>query len=260
HARVRGGVDPRVPTQRDRAWPARSTRRADHQDRPAGHRRSWAGADAGRDRLRDRRTRPGPVGCPVYLAGGGRRDRLRRCHPGTADSRLSGEKRGGSHASTDEDHDQCRGHGGSDRRGCGACRGQPARPGVRPGDRPGDLDLAAFTRQALAAYRALAAQPESDPGALIIAGHSEGGMQALLLARAARPAPAGLVLLEPQDMRLLDLVRLQIDGQLDAAVAAGQYDPAQAATDKAVLARLVTDFHARRPLRYTGMSPNLADF
>src|SRR5207248_2423272 len=105
-----------------------------------------------------------------------------------------------------------------------------------------------------------AAQPESDPGALIIAGHSEGGMQALLLARAARPAPAGLVLLEPQDMRLLDLVRLQIDGQLDAAVAAGQYDPAQAATDKAVLARLVTDFHARRPLRYTGMSPNLADF
>jgi uncharacterized protein len=60
-------------------------------------------------------------------------------------------------------------------------------------------------------------------------------------------------------MRLLDLVQLQLDGQLDAAVAAGRYDPAQAAVDKAVLARLVTDFRARRPLRYTGMSPNLAD-
>jgi uncharacterized protein len=42
--------------------------------------------------------------------------------------------------------------------------------------RPDALDLAAFTRQASAAYRALAAQPESDPRALIIAGHSEGGM------------------------------------------------------------------------------------
>ncbi|QRP44362.1 S9 family peptidase [Amycolatopsis sp. FDAARGOS 1241] len=110
---------------------------------------------------------------------------------------------------------------------------------------PATLDLATFTRQATAAFTTLRAQPEVDPRAVSIVGHSEGGLQALLVSR--RVHVASLVLLAPQDLRLLDLLRLQLDAQITPA-------------DQTALARVITDFRACRPLDYTGMSPQLATF
>ena len=87
---------------------------------------------------------------------------------------------------------------------------------------PGSIDLAPYIRQADAAYGFLRGQPETDPGRMLVVGHSEGGMYALLVATSTAPHPTGLALIEPQDERLLSLVQLQTDEQIDAAVAAGR--------------------------------------
>ena len=76
---------------------------------------------------------------------------------------------------------------------------------------PSALDLDVYIRQAAAAYRALAGQPEASPGDLLVAGHSEGGMYALLVARSVQRTPAGLALIEPQADQLLSLIQLQTD-------------------------------------------------
>ncbi|MEU8516899.1 alpha/beta hydrolase [Kitasatospora sp. NPDC048722] len=130
-------------------------------------------------------------------------------------------------------------------------------PGAYQGD-PGRLDLAAFTRQAAAAYTTLRDQPEADPHALLVVGHSEGGLQALLVARTVRPAPAGLALLAPQDARLLDLLAAQLAGQLDQAVAAGQVTAAQAEANKAGVSAAIADFRAGRPADTSTLLPPLA--
>src|SRR6266567_584318 len=62
---------------------------------------------------------------------------------------------------------------------------------------PSAIDLAAFIRQADAAYDFLRAQPAADPRRMLVAGHSEGGMYALLVAESVAPRPAGLALIEP---------------------------------------------------------------
>ncbi|MDH6125026.1 alpha/beta hydrolase [Kitasatospora sp. GP82] len=124
---------------------------------------------------------------------------------------------------------------------------------------PGRIDMAAFTRQATAAYAALRAQPEADPHALLIAGHSEGALRALLVARAVRPEPAGLALLAPQDLRFLDLLDGQIAAQLQQAVASGQLTPAVGEANKAGVARAIADFRAGRPTDTSGLLPPLAD-
>jgi alpha-beta hydrolase superfamily lysophospholipase len=121
-----------------------------------------------------------------------------------------------------------------------------------------EIDMAAYEREAVAAYNAMAAQPETDPHALLVVGHSEGGLRASQVAADARVAPAGLALLAPQDLRLLDMVRYQLDAMIDKAVAGGNYDAAQGRTNKAVLDRLIADFRAARPLDYSGMTPALA--
>lgn len=74
-------------------------------------------------------------------------------------------------------------------------------------DHPEKLDYPAFVRQAKAAYESLRDQPETDPHALMVVGHSEGAMTALVLGGTVRPHPTGLALLQPQAIRLLDLVR-----------------------------------------------------
>ena len=78
---------------------------------------------------------------------------------------------------------------------------------------PSAIDLAAYIRQADAAYDFLRAQPETNTRQMLVVGHSEGGMYALLVAETASPHPAGLALIEPQDERLLSLVQLQADEQ-----------------------------------------------
>ena len=55
---------------------------------------------------------------------------------------------------------------------------------------PSSIDLAAYIRQADAAYDFLRAQPDADARQMLVVGHSEGGMYALLVAvecRRTRP-------------------------------------------------------------------------
>ncbi|MFE3650935.1 serine aminopeptidase domain-containing protein [Streptomyces sp. NPDC057579] len=126
------------------------------------------------------------------------------------------------------------------------------------GGRPSAPDMAAYTRQAVAAYATLRAQPEADPRALLVVGHSEGGLRALLVDRAVRDKPAGLALLAPQDMRLLDMVDFQLAGALDRAVAAGQLDAARARADKRGVTRAIADFRAGRPVDTSKLLPSVA--
>jgi pimeloyl-ACP methyl ester carboxylesterase len=120
---------------------------------------------------------------------------------------------------------------------------------------PEAYDLSAQIRQAAAAYRLLSAQPEADPGALLVLGHSEGGLSALLVAESARPRPAGLALLEPQDMRYLDHLRDQLGRILDAGVAAGQISRATAVQNRNGFARAVAQFRAGQPVDIAGLLP-----
>ncbi|WP_156178804.1 alpha/beta hydrolase [Saccharothrix sp. ST-888] len=131
--------------------------------------------------------------------------------------------------------------------GLGAYAGRAAAP-----------DLAAFVRQADAAYRFLAARPTTDPHRLLLAGHGEGAMVALEVATLSRPAPAGLALLAPQDERLLDLTTLRLDQQLDATVATDRLTAAQAATVKEAIAQAVAELRAGGTADTTGMPGTIA--
>ena len=118
---------------------------------------------------------------------------------------------------------------------------------------PPVIDEAAFVRQADAAYAALVAQPETNAHAVLVVGHSEGGMNALLVDTTVSPRPAGLALLEPQDERLLDLVDMQLDGQLDRAL-----PPDQSAAQKALVSAAITAFRAGQAVSTAGMVPGIA--
>ncbi|MGN6175849.1 MAG: hypothetical protein ACTHPS_23300 [Streptosporangiaceae bacterium] len=126
------------------------------------------------------------------------------------------------------------------------------------GGHPSSIDLAAFIRQADAAYGFLRAQPAADPRRMLVAGHSEGGMYALLVARSVSPRPAGLALIEPQDDRDLDLLRTQIDGQLDAAVTNGTLGADAARQNGAGVQQAISDFRAGQPVDTSGLLPDLA--
>lgn len=123
---------------------------------------------------------------------------------------------------------------------------------------PGDIDMAAFVRQTDTAYRELHDQPEANPHALLIVGHSEGGLTAMLTARTVDTPPAGLALLEPQDLRILDLVRIQLGEQLDTAVATGKIDPPTARQNKQGIHRVIREFRAGKPLDTAGLLPGVA--
>jgi acetyl esterase/lipase len=118
---------------------------------------------------------------------------------------------------------------------------------------PSAIDLAAFIRQADAAYDFLRAQPDTDPRRMLVAGHSEGGMYALLVARSVSPRPAGLALIEPQDERFLSLIQLQTDEQLDAAVARGTVTAATARQNTQAVRGAIAAFRAGRPVDTAGM-------
>lgn len=120
---------------------------------------------------------------------------------------------------------------------------------------PGGLDLDAFVRQAVGAYDLMENQPESDRRHLGIAGHSEGGMTATLVA--LHTHPQAIAMIAPQDRRLLDLLRMQLDAQFDTAVKAGQLTPEQAATNKQLLADAIADFRAGRPVDTSGLVPQV---
>lgn len=125
-------------------------------------------------------------------------------------------------------------------------------------DHPETLDYPAFVRQAKAAYESLRDQPEIDPHALMVAGHSEGAMTALLLGGTVRPRPTGLMLLQPQAIRLLDLVALQLHAQLAEATRQGQLTPEQQRTNDAAIDAAVTALREHRPVDTTGLLPAIA--
>ncbi|MGA6164575.1 alpha/beta hydrolase family protein [Amycolatopsis magusensis] len=125
-------------------------------------------------------------------------------------------------------------------------------------DHPEDLDYPAFVRQAKAAYELLRDQPETDPRALTVVGHSEGAMTALLLGGTVHPRPAGLALLQPQAIRLLDLVALQLHAQVAEATRQGQLTPEQQREIDAAIDAAVNALREHRPVDTTGLPPAVA--
>ncbi|MEU3035511.1 alpha/beta hydrolase family protein [Streptomyces griseoaurantiacus] len=125
-------------------------------------------------------------------------------------------------------------------------------------EHPEELDHPAFVRQARAAYAVLRDQPETDPHALLVVGHSEGAMTGLLLSGSVLPRPAGLALLQPQAIRLLDLVALQLENQIAEATAQGVLTPDEQRTIVTAVHGAVTSLRAHRPVDTADLPPAVA--
>ncbi|MFN1193189.1 hypothetical protein ACK03K_33530 [[Kitasatospora] papulosa] len=98
-------------------------------------------------------------------------------------------------------------------------------------------------------------QPETDPRALLVVGHSEGAMTGLLLGGTVHPRPAGLALLQPQAIRMLDLVTLQLKAQVTEAARQGQLTPEDQRTIDAAIDAAVTSLREQRPVDTTDLRP-----
>ena len=122
---------------------------------------------------------------------------------------------------------------------------------------PGNIDLNAYIRQADAAYAFLGAQPAADRQHLLVVGHSEGGFYAMLVADTASPHPAGLALLEPQDQRILSLVAVQLDEQLDSAVQQGQLSAPAAQQQAEGINNAIAQFRAGQQVDTSGLLPQI---
>ena len=122
-----------------------------------------------------------------------------------------------------------------------------------------DFDL--FLQEAKDAAAYLATQPGVDPARLIIVGHSEGALFALLLAQAmveTGTPPAGLILAAPLSIRYLDLINEQLTTNIAAAVQAGVLTPAQADTTETELKGIIKSLRTTGTLPETIASPELA--
>ncbi len=122
---------------------------------------------------------------------------------------------------------------------------------------PGSIDLNAFIRQADDAYKLLYSQPSTDPKRMLIVGHSEGGMYAILVAETVSPHPTGLALIEPQDERILDLVGLQLEESLNAAASRGAITTDTATENVQGVRRVISDFRAGQPVDTSGLLPSV---
>jgi len=104
------------------------------------------------------------------------------------------------------------------------------------GTHPQDIGFDIYVQEATAAFNYLKSRPEIDPSRILILGHSEGGLIALVVAQQLKTAgPKGLILAAPIAVPYLTLTRNQIVAQLDTAVKAGAVTPAQS---QAILAEL----------------------
>jgi len=122
---------------------------------------------------------------------------------------------------------------------------------------PGAIDLNAYIRQADYAYDYLIAQPQVDKQRMLVVGHSEGGFYAMLVADTVSTHPAGLALLEPQDQRILSLVAMQLDEQLDAAVKQGQLSVPAAQQQAEGINNAIAQFRAGQQVDTTGLLPQI---
>jgi len=118
---------------------------------------------------------------------------------------------------------------------------------------PGTIDLNAFIQQADDAYKFLYQQPTTDTGRLLVVGHSEGGMYAMLVAETVSPHPVGLALLEPQDERFLDNLDVQINEMLDTAVGQGTLGNDAARQQAQLVKQAIAQFRAGQPVVTTGI-------
>ena len=122
---------------------------------------------------------------------------------------------------------------------------------------PGNIDLNAYIRQADYAYDYLIAQPQVNKQRMLVVGHSEGGFYAMLVADTVSTHPAGLALLEPQDQRILSLVALQLDEQLNAAVKQGQLSVSAAQQQARGISNAIAQFRAGQQVDTTGLLPQI---
>jgi alpha-beta hydrolase superfamily lysophospholipase len=122
---------------------------------------------------------------------------------------------------------------------------------------PAAIDLNAYIRQADYAYDYLIARPQVDRQRMLVAGHSEGGFFAMLVADTVSTHPAGLALLEPQDERILSQLQLQLDEQLDAAVKQGQLSTSAARQQAQGISNAITQFRAGQQVDTAGLLPQI---
>jgi uncharacterized protein len=115
-----------------------------------------------------------------------------------------------------------------------------------------DIGFDTFLDEARAAYGYLATRPEVDPRRLMLLGHSEGALIALVLAGELQQAgpPRALVLAAPPGARYLDVIRRQLAEQAGQARQAGQLPPDQ---ERSLLAEVDS---AITGIRETGMVPD----
>ena len=122
---------------------------------------------------------------------------------------------------------------------------------------PGAIDLNAYIRQADYAYDYLIGLPQVDRQRMLVVGHSEGGFYAMLVADTVSTHPAGLALLEPQDQRILSLVALQLDEQLNAAVQQGKLSAPAARRQAEGISNAIAQFRAGQPVDTAGLLPQI---
>ena len=122
---------------------------------------------------------------------------------------------------------------------------------------PGTVDLNAYIRQADYAYDYLIGRPQADRQRMLVVGHSEGGFYAMLVADTVSTHPAGLALLEPQDQRILSLVALQLDEQLNAAVQQGQLSASAAQQQAEGINNAIAQFRAGQQVETDGLLPQI---
>jgi hypothetical protein len=82
-------------------------------------------------------------------------------------------------------------------------------------------------------------------------------MYAILVAESVTPHPAGLAMAEPQDVRILDLVALQIGESLDAQAAQGAITADTARRNVQGVRQAIGDFRAGRPVDTAGLLPSV---
>lgn len=122
------------------------------------------------------------------------------------------------------------------------------------------IDFNLYLQEARDAYDWLAGQPQVDPSRIVILGHSEGGLFALVLAQqlqgTAHP-PRALVLAAPLSVRYLDLLKEQITAQYQAAVTAGQVTHAQATAALQELDQIISSVRQQGKFPTTITTPAL---
>jgi uncharacterized protein len=95
---------------------------------------------------------------------------------------------------------------------------------------PNNIGFTSFVEQAKAAYDFLKTRPEVDPNRIMVLGHSEGGLIALVLTQDLKSSNGikALALVAPLSEPYLTTLRTQLAAQYDQAVKAGQVTKEQA--------------------------------